>query len=190
MQPPPAALIALLRPYAQQVGLWQPRRYARGDRVEHRLDEAPRLVIVTAGIVKLSYLSAEGDERVKSFIVAEGLFGQDSEEGGLTIEARCLEDSGIVFLAPAWVRDLAARSLDVQQAIDAFWPWLSSRKRIRENALLCLTPEQRYRAFTADEPMLAQRLSQGDIARYLGVTPVAFSRMKRRLRTSRGERME
>ena len=47
--------------------------------------------------------------------------------------------------------------------------------------LLCRSAEERYRVFLAQEPALADRLTQSDIARYLGITAIALSRIRRRL---------
>ncbi len=46
-----------------------------------------------------------------------------------------------------------------------------------------MTPEARYLALRAGAPEALARLPQGDVARFLGVTPVAFSRIKRRVGT-------
>jgi hypothetical protein len=47
-----------------------------------------------------------------------------------------------------------------------------------------MTPEARLRAVLSGAPDIAARLPQGDIARFIGVTPVAFSRIKRRIAQS------
>lgn len=44
------------------------------------------------------------------------------------------------------------------------------------------TPEQRYRRFLDDNPALASRLTQRDLANYLNVTDVALSRIAKRVR--------
>ena len=182
MQTPPVELIALLRSHGDQAGLWQPILYAKGQLIETRRDAPPRLVIVEHGLVKLSFVTAEGEEWIKSFIVAEGLFDQISAKGEPVIEAVCLEPTQAITLSLAWARELAGRDADVQRAVDTFWLWLSAKKRLRESELLCSTPSQRYHVFQTDQTTLTARLSQGDIARYLGITPIAFSRIKRRLR--------
>ena len=180
---PPAELIARIRPHAERAGCWRPVPFAKGRRISCRDEAGARLIIIERGLVKLSYTDAEGDERVKSFIAAEGLFELGGADGALSYDAVCLEPTRAVALPLAWVGELAGSDAEVRRAVDAFWLWLSARKRAREHALLCSTPLQRYLAFQTGEPMLAARLPQGDIARYLGVTPVAFSRIKRRLRS-------
>ena len=47
------------------------------------------------------------------------------------------------------------------------------------------TPEQRYRRFIDEEPALAARIPQKDLALYLGITPVALSRIRGRLQRTR-----
>ena len=44
-----------------------------------------------------------------------------------------------------------------------------------------LSPVQRYRLFLDEEPALAARIPQKDLALYLGITPVALSRIRGRL---------
>lgn len=180
MPSPPAALIDLLRGHVERAGSWRPIGYAKGQTIDAGEDAGARLFVVEEGLVKLSYVTSGGDERIKSFITAPGLFDQDSAVTDPAIAATCLEASRIVVLPLSWVRTIASADPAVQQAVDAFWLWLSAKKRMRESALLCSTPLQRFDRFKADEPRLAARLSQGDIARYLGITPIAFSRLKRR----------
>ena len=59
-----------------------------------------------------------------------------------------------------------------------------ARKEKRERELLTLSPEERYRSFSHEYPMLSSRIPQKDIARYLGVTPVGLCRIKKRLGAS------
>lgn len=46
------------------------------------------------------------------------------------------------------------------------------------------SPEDRYRALQGNAADALARLAQGDIARFLGITPIAFSRIKRRMAAS------
>lgn len=58
---------------------------------------------------------------------------------------------------------------------------LAMKKEQREYEFLCLSAAERYLLFCQREAELVPRLSQLDIARYLGITPVALSRIRRRL---------
>lgn len=51
------------------------------------------------------------------------------------------------------------------------------KKEQREYELLCLSAQQRYQALLARKPDIYDFVTQGDIAKYLGITPVALSRI-------------
>ena len=70
----------------------------------------------------------------------------------------------------------------MREAALTFSAWVLRRKQAREAALLSMTPEARYRALLTHAPDALARLPQGDIARFLGITPIAFSRIKRRMK--------
>ncbi|MGV3538787.1 MAG: Crp/Fnr family transcriptional regulator [Rufibacter sp.] len=55
------------------------------------------------------------------------------------------------------------------------------KKTNRELALLLDTPEQRYLALFKDRPELLQRIPLKYIASYIGITPQALSRIRRRI---------
>ncbi len=57
-------------------------------------------------------------------------------------------------------------------------------KEKRERELLTMSPEERYRQFIRDYPHLLDDLTQKDIARHLGITPVGLSRIASRVRAS------
>jgi len=53
----------------------------------------------------------------------------------------------------------------------------------RERELLTLSAEERYLLLVAERPELLGRVPQKDLARYIGVTPVAMSRIVARIRS-------
>jgi len=58
----------------------------------------------------------------------------------------------------------------------------AERKEARERELLTLRPEDRYRCFVANSPSLEARITQKELAAYLGVTPVGLNRIVKRVR--------
>ena len=52
----------------------------------------------------------------------------------------------------------------------------------RERELLTLNAEERYRLLVQERPELVSLVPQKDLARYIGVTPVAMSRIVSRVR--------
>jgi CRP/FNR family transcriptional regulator, anaerobic regulatory protein len=178
----PEVLIALLQQRSAADGLWQPRRFARNTALLDQGEASDSVFVLTEGLVKLTYLSPDGDEWIKSLVVDAGLFGAFGRgEAGSRFGARTIETSTIAELPGAWVRQITGSDGEIAREVAAFNGWLAERKQAREETLLCLSAEDRYRALSADEPGLVVRLPQGDIARYLRVTPIAFSRIKRRV---------
>ncbi|WBH16796.1 Crp/Fnr family transcriptional regulator [Sphingomonas radiodurans] len=178
----PAAIIDMLQRRAAGDGLWLPSSYPRGGGLLDQGAARDSLFVLISGLVKLTYLSAEGDEWIKSLIVDTGLFGALGSEAGSRFGASAIEPSVVVELPASWIGAAMAADIGLAAQAGAFNAWLVGRKQAREEALLCQSAEARYRTMLATEPALVARLPQGDIARYLRITPIAFSRIKRRMR--------
>lgn len=177
----PSTLIDLLRERATSEGLWQPRHHERGTELLRQGEPCGDLLVLTSGLVKLTYLTPSGDEWIKSFIVDQGVFGT-MESGVSRFGAVAGEHCTVASVPAGWVENAVAEDQQLADQAAAFNRWLIERKQQREEALLCDTVETRYRDLLRSEAALIERLPQGDIARYLRVTPVAFSRIKRRVR--------
>ena len=59
---------------------------------------------------------------------------------------------------------------------------LALRKTHREATFLLDPAEQRYRQLLREEPALCERLPLYHVASYLGITDVALSRIRRRIK--------
>ena len=175
------SLLAPLRELARRECLWRPADTPRGVELMAQGGAAPSFFVLQSGLVKLSYATPEGGERIKSFIVDAGLFGAGLGEVEGRFSATTLEPSRTVALPASWLAARIAESEALQAARATFETWVRARKEAREQALLCDSAETRYRDFLRNEPLLARRLRQADIARFIGVTPIAFSRIKRRV---------
>ena len=179
---PVRQLLDRLRALASVDKLWSESRYRKGQTLFDQ-DNAPADVfILTQGLVKLVYITPEGEERIKSFIVDQGVFA--AENGMLAFGARTLEPSTVIRLPLQWVKDQLSKNADLQRTYSQFADWVRQRKSRREQSLLCDSATERFQAMQALEPDLVSRLPQGDVAGYLGITPIAFSRIKRRLRVA------
>ncbi len=176
------ALLAALQPRAAAGRLWAERRLGKGEAVFAPGDRTGDVYLLLQGLVRLVYATEDGEAWVKSFIIDCGVFsGRGAADGDETYGAECVEPCRFVRLPRAFVADLVARDGEVRAAYAAFQSWVLARKQAREAALLTMTPEARLRAILTHAPEVTARLPQGDIARFIGVTPVAFSRIKRRI---------
>lgn len=172
-------LIELLQQLAERENLWCIRKMAKGDAVFGPETDCRDVFLLINGLVKLSYLAPGGGETIKSFIVDQGMFGR--EDNGPDFGAYAIEASQLVQLPQSWILRQVSESEKLRQAYALFLDWIRGRKAERERRLLCLTPQERLLDFRKAEPDLIVRLPEGDIARYLGITPIAYSRIKRRL---------
>jgi CRP-like cAMP-binding protein len=163
----------------------RPRRLRKGDFFIEPGDPSGEVAVVREGLMRFYYTDADGGEATKAFrargelvaAFAELLLGIPSRTH---IEA--LEDSELL------VADY--KSLDA--ALDRFTGWHKTARRIaerfyvikekREQELLQLSAEQRYERFLKERPDLAGRVPQYHVASYLGITPVALSRIVSRRR--------
>jgi CRP-like cAMP-binding protein len=146
----------------------------------------PFVYIVRQGIVKLSYANEQGEEWIKSVIVEGDFFACPNVLiTGLRTDyaAIALEDSLIEQVDYATMQSLAARHPAWQRAMRQLLEWHIVRKEQRERELLTMRPDQRYQSFLLTYPALAERIQVRDVAHYLGVTPEALSRIRKRLRT-------
>ncbi len=169
-----------LRDKAVADGQWQVETRPKGTELLRQGERCDRLLVLQRGLVKLTYLTPGGDEWIKSFVTDQGLFGL-LDEGVSRFGAWAIESCEIATLPTCWAREIIRSDPAFGLKVTAFSQWLVARKQQREEALLCDSAETRYRNMLKDEPALLARLPQGDIARFLRVTPIAFSRIKRRV---------
>lgn len=150
-------------------------------------EPAPNLYFVHKGLVKMFYITAEGKEFVKSFIAEGQLTGSLSalmEGGESTFSIVCLEPVAAEYVPADVFADLVEGDVGMLRCGYRLFQTLALKKEMREFGFLCLTPEERYRRFMDENPHLAARVTQADIARYLGITPVALSRIRSRIKAS------
>lgn len=142
-----------------------------------------QLFFIERGLVKAFYETLEGKEFIKSFI-AEGGFIASMQAvvagSANAFSVLALEDCAVLEVPVSVFTGPLADDPVVLQKLNQALLQLAMKKEQREYEFLCLSPEQRYLAFCEREPGLMARLTQQDIARYLGITPVALSRIRKR----------
>ncbi len=155
----------------------------RGEHLLRPGQKAPPLYFLKAGLLKATYLAADGKEAIKSFLSEGSLVGSVRcaiEQAPCPIGVVALEPSSLLRIPLADLQGRARHDLELANDLIDRLLRVAARKEQREEEFLMLSPFDRYRALLASEPDLLQRVTQNDIARYLGVTPVALSRMKSR----------
>ncbi|MEM7360414.1 MAG: Crp/Fnr family transcriptional regulator [Pseudomonadota bacterium] len=146
-------------------------------------DSDDSLYVLKSGLLKAYYLTLDGKEFVKSFIMPGSLIGSMTAchaKQSCSFSLRCLQDSELVKISADQLKQLALENHQVAGFMLNGLLELSMKKERREYEFLCLSPEQRYQLLVEREPQLLEQVTQNDIARYLGITPVALSRIKNR----------
>ena len=182
---PVVELVGALSAKARNAGQLRAVSVAKGARLFDQGAQIETVFMLQSGLVKLVYETVDGDEWIKSLIADCGLFGPSNSDEGKAIaySARAIEPCTLGQVPLNWIIQTFSTSPDMVMAYAGFVNWVRHRKETREAALLCQSAEERYRDLLANSSSLLARLPQADIARYLRVTPIAFSRIKRRIRT-------
>lgn len=139
---------------------------------------------VKTGLLKAYYVSDDGKENIKSFIMPGGQIGSlvaNYAGQPSTFSLMAVRESQLV--AANFSKLYKASQSDTELAFEIvnFLLAFGIRKEKREFELLCLSAEDRYRRLLEQSPELLDLVTQNEIARYLGVTPVGLSRIKKRV---------
>lgn len=157
----------------------------KGEHVFHQGDSNDSLYFVISGLLKAYYISSEGKENIKSFIkTGSTISSLSAAHSGLpcTFNLLTLENTQLIRLPFSKLQEGAKECHVIANQLIDILLMLSMKKEQREYEFLMLPAEERYLNFKKREPELVKKLTQNDIAKYLGITPVALSRIKNRLK--------
>jgi len=93
----------------------------------------------------------------------------------------CLADSTLRKIPLALLLEQSDKDLEMANDVINLLIKLALKKEKREFEFLCLDAESRYRQLVEASPELLEKVTQNDLARYLGITPVGLSRIKKRV---------
>jgi len=140
--------------------------------------------IVLEGLVRHFYVDAKGRESVKAFR-GPGEFSAPYAEIILRKPSRtfiqALAPTRLLAFEVEGFEALAADSLELQRLARRFVELHFVGKEQREYEFLQLSAEQRYAQFCAERPEHLSHIPQHQVASYIGITPVALSRIRARL---------
>jgi CRP-like cAMP-binding protein len=183
--PLPAAEAAVLREAIRE------EKLAPGDKMN-----PSTIGFVIEGLLRAFYLDSEGRERTMTFWAEDRLvysLGATRASPGAPADGEVLEDWTVAAVTPARLFTLALPALDKLYQGDpswnhvgrVFWQQAYREKLARERAFLTLSATDRYREFTREHAAIAARIPLYLVASYLGITPVALSRLRgRKLRSA------
>lgn len=155
-----------------------------GEHLFRQGDQDLSLYFVKSGLLKAYYLSIDGKENIKSFILPADNIGSlmASYAGkGSTFSLVCLKQCDLTVLQFSTLYEASRTDPEISAAIVDFLLKFAMKKEMREYELLCLSAEERYKRLLENTPDILKLVTQNDVARYLGITPVGLSRIKKRL---------
>ena len=145
------------------------------------------LYFVKSGLLKAYYLSLDGKENIKSFILPGDNIGSlmaNYAGKANTFSLVCLKQCELTVVQFSTLFEASRTDPDISAAIVDFLLKFAMKKERREYELLCLSAEDRYKNLLENTPDILKLVTQNEIARYLGITPVGLSRIKKRVADS------
>lgn len=157
----------------------------RGECAFRQGDRQRAVFVVRSGLLKQYYVGESGDSAIKSFTARGDVFACVESllvEGPTTFASEAIEPSVVERIEYSRIEMLTARYIEWQRAQAAAFALLARIKVRREHDLLMLTAEQMYGNFLENQPEMATRIPQKDLAGFLGITPIGLSRIAKRYR--------
>lgn len=154
--------------------------------VFENIGNVPRKIgIIKSGLFRYYYLTEEGKEYTKAFMREGDLLSSYSamvsgEVSQYAIEA--IEISEVVEVSYHKWQNLRSKDDKWDKFLITFLEKGYRMKEKREREFLLLDSESRYRLFLKEFPCFAGRLKQHMIASYLGITPIALSRIRKKMK--------
>lgn len=137
------------------------------------------LCFVEQGLLRSYWVDASGQQRNRAFHLPGDWAGSVAASHSLVTEA--LEPSRIAFLSWAGLAEWQAHGSVAAALVQALRVHIGQLAE-REASQSLETATQRYTRLLQEQPDWLARVPQHHVASFLGITPVALSRIRRRLR--------
>ena len=164
---------------------FEPITFKKGEYFVRIGDIPDKMGFIWSGLFRVFYLTEQGDERILVF---------RNENRFLSAFSAFLEGQpswyGIQALEPSVLLCIHINEYKRLVAEHPYWSQISRRyvesifleKEKREREFLSENAETRYLNFRKNYPDIESRVPQYQVASYLGITPVALSRIRKSLR--------
>lgn len=165
--------------------LGQRRRLPRGGFFVRPGESATHFGVVLRGLLRHYYVDAGGRESVKAFrgpMEVSAPYAELIQRRPSRTYIEALTETELLVFRFEDFESAAEDSLELQRLARRFSEVHFVQKEQREYEFLMLSAEERYRQFCARMPELVQHIPQHQVASYIGITPVALSRIRARSR--------
>lgn len=153
-------------------------------------ESAQDIAFVTEGVLREYFITVDGKEFNKAFVGAGTFTGSLYD-----LLSQLPSTASIQALSPVRLYRASFQSFralfDIHPCCERFGRLFAERlfmkKAKREYELMCLDATARYQLLLQQLPTLESVVAQYHIASYLGITPVALSRIRKELKQTGGE---
>ena len=161
------------------------KHFKEGELLVSQGKMAPKLFFLLKGNVRYMSVSVEGKEFTQSFASAPSIAGSTramTRKKAALFSIEVLSD--VLCVEFDW--DIFIETMKVQpgflEAYNRLLENLFIKKEEREYAFVQQSAEQRYLQFLAENPQLKDNISLKIIASHIGITPIALSRIRKKLK--------
>jgi CRP-like cAMP-binding protein len=158
-----------------------PAKIVKGDVFIAEGSVPRKLAFVLKGLFRYYYTSKKGAEFTKGFFSENSFIAAYSamvQQVPSTYTIEALEDSEILIIDYYDWKQLYNEHQCWTALLIAYLHKGFFKKEKREREFLLFDASERYQSFLEEYPQLEQRVKQAVIASYLGITPVALSRIR------------
>jgi CRP-like cAMP-binding protein len=156
----------------------------RGDLLIRAGECRKTLIFVLEGIVRAYYIKENGQE-MTPFFWSEGLITASWESIYLnrasTLNFEMVEPGVLLTCDFVEFKKLVDQSESLRRTYMEMMETILTNTLIHVQSIQNEKPEDRYLHFINESPEVHQRIAQKHMASFLGITPISFSRMKKRL---------
>jgi CRP-like cAMP-binding protein len=148
-------------------------------------DVANRLYFLHSGLVRYVSVSDEGKEFTQTFAKSPRIIGSTKAMvtgAHVLFGIQALEDCMVSSYPWQVFYEQMRQDIGFLECYAKFLERIFITKEERENAFVKHSAERRYLDFCASYPELKNTIPQQQIASYIGITPVALSRIRQRLK--------
>jgi len=148
-------------------------------------DVPDKMGFILSGLFRVFYITEQGDERIivfrnENYFLSAFRAFPENQPSWFAIQA--IEPSIVVCYDLKIYKRHITEHTCWSNISRKYMEALFVEKEEREREFFSLDVTTRYLNFRKNYPDIEERVSQRDIASYLGITPVALSRIRKRLR--------
>lgn len=165
------------------LSLFTSRRMGKEEMFQRSGDAPTELCFVNAGLLRMYYITPDGKEMNKSFVLENSFAAAYSAWLSQTVarfNIQTLEETNMLVAPLEAITAMFSRHQCWERMGRILVEQLFIRKERRESEFLLDNAETRYKLFQQRYPGLEDRIPQYHIAGYLGITSVALSRIRNR----------